>query len=483
MYKLEKYEPKKVFEYFEEITKIPRCSFEEEKIADYLENFAKERNLNYIRDINNNIIIKKNGTEGYENSPSVIIQGHIDMVCEKNENSKHDFSTDPIEFIIKDGMIISEETTLGADNGIAVAMALSILDSKDLKHPPLEVLFTSNEESGMTGARNLDTSPLESKMLINLDSEEEGVCCVGCASGKRESFVFNKEYKDIKGLECYDLVISGLKGGHSGQEIDKGLGNAIKLLSRALNYFNNKFELELIDITAGSKVNAIPRYAKAVIAVKSEDIKEIQRGIINLNKDFMNELSKIDPDLRLNFEKSNINFDKAFKTNLKNDIINLLMLLPSGVLSMSHNVAGLVSCSMNVGVIESDESKITVLSSVRAEIETLRDNVSESNKIVAKLSNAQYNELSAYPGWQFRDKSYLREVASTSYKKQTGKELKFEVIHAGLECGILRESLGDIDMISLGPNMYGVHAPGERLEIKSTENVYNLVLEILENLK
>lgn len=483
MGKLDNLEPKRVFYYFEEITKIPRCSLKEGKIADWLENFAKEHKLECIRDENDNIIIKKDGTKGYENSEILIIQGHMDMVCEKNPDCEIDFDTDGIDFVVEGNNIVAKETTLGADNGIAVAMALAILESDSVAHPPLEVLITSNEENGMSGARNLNGELLKGKRLLNIDSEEEGVACIACAGGERDYIIYNKEFKEIEGnKDFFDLSVTGLKGGHSGSEVTKGLGNSNKILGRSLYRFMEKFDFDLIDIEGGAKPNAIPRYAKAKIAINPSDKKDIQDLIVELNAEFVNELGKVDPDVRLNFEASKEE-GTSFTNELKENIIKLLNILPNGVQTISHNVEGLVGSSVNVGVIESDEKEIRVLTNVRSELSSLKREVADRNKMCAEVCGGRFHVQSGYPAWEFKDISEIRDITAKAYKKLFNEELRLEAIHAGLECGLFKETIGDIDMISVGPNIYGPHAPGETLEIESTKNVYELVLEILKDCK
>lgn len=480
MRKLEKYEPTRVFYYFEEITKIPRCSFNEDHIATWLVDFAKGHELDYTRDEYNNVIIRKPGSKGYESAPVLILQGHMDMVCEKNENCEIDFKKDPIDFEIEDGKIISKETTLGADNGIALAMAMAILESDDIPHPPLEVLITSNEENGMTGASNLNGNLLTGKILLNLDSETEGVACVSCAGGRRDIIRIKKEYKSISENKAfYELSISGLKGGHSGQEIQKGLGNSNKLLARALLYLRDY--IDLIDVDGGAKANAIPRYSRSVIAIDPKDTIEIQKKIISLNRNFVKELGKVDPDVRLNFEIAKKQ-EKALTDEVKDKIIQAIVILPDGVQSMSHDIEGLVSSSTNVGVIESDENEFRIISNIRSSITSLKEEISTRNEEIAKLVKADYMISSDYPAWEYKDNSYIRTIAEKTYKEFTGENLKLEAIHAGLECGIFKETIGDIDMLSIGPNISGPHAPGENIDINSVKRVYEFVKEILKNL-
>ena len=483
MGKLDNLEPKRVFYYFEELSKIPRCSLKEEKIADWLENFAKEHKLECIRDEHNNIIMKKDGTKGYENSPVLIMQGHMDMVCEKTPECEIDFDNDGIDFVVEGNNIIAKETTLGADNGIAVAMGLAILEANDVKHPPIEFLITSNEENGMSGARNLDGSLLKGKRLLNIDSEEEGVACIACAGGERDYIIYEKEFKEIKGTkDFFELSVTGLKGGHSGSEITKGLGNSNKILARSLYRLMEEFDYDLIDIEGGAKPNAIPRYAKAKIAINPADKKDIQDLIVELNKEFVNELGKVDPDVRLNFENTE-ETEEAFVDELKENLINLINILPNGVQTMSHNIEGLVGSSVNVGVIESDEKEVRVLTNVRSELSSLKKEVADRNKLCATVCNGRFHVQSGYPAWEFKEESEIRDITAKVYKELFGEELRLEAIHAGLECGLFKETIGDIDMISVGPNIHGPHAPGETLEIESTKNVYELVLKILENCK
>lgn len=474
----------RTFYYFDKLTKIPRCSFEEEKIRDYLIKFAKEHNLEYKTDDIGNIVIIKEATKGYEDVDSIILQGHMDMVCEKTPECTIDFSKDPIKYEIDGDFIIARETTLGADNGIAVAMILALLESDKYKHPKIEALFTVNEESGMTGAANLEKGMVTSKRLLNIDSETEGVGCISCAGAERDLIKLKKEYKELdKNKNIYEIIVNGLKGGHSGQEIQVGLGNAVKILGRSLYRLFEKVDGDLIEIEGGAKPNAIPRYAKAIVAVNEDDIKKIQDVIVELNSNFVRELGKVDPDVRLNFEKSKLRSDKAFTDDLKNNILSLLNILPNGVIAMSKNIHGLVETSVNLGVIENKEDSVNIISNIRSSVQSSKEYIGLVNKISAENFKAEFEIITKYPAWEYKENSPLREVAKKSYKEVSGKEFKLEAIHAGLECGIFVETIGDIDMLSIGPNMKGVHAPGEHLSISSTERVFDFLIKILENLK
>ena len=474
----------RTFYYFDKLTKIPRCSFEEEKIRAYLINFAKEKGLEYKTDEIGNVVIIKEATKGYEDVDSIILQGHMDMVCEKTPECTIDFSKDAIKYEIDGDFIIARETTLGADNGIAVAMTLALLEVDEYKHPKIEALFTVNEESGMTGAANLEKGMVTSKRLLNIDSEAEGVGCISCAGAERDLIKLKKEYKELdKDKNIYEIIVNGLKGGHSGQEIQVGLGNSVKILARSLYRLFEKVDGDLIEIEGGAKPNAIPRYAKAIVAVNEDDIKKIQDVIVELNSNFVRELGKVDPDVRLNFEKSKLRSDKAFTDDLKNNIVSLLNILPNGVIAMSKNIHGLVETSVNLGVIENKEDSVNIISNIRSSVQSSKEYIGLVNKIAAENFGAEFEIITKYPAWEYKENSPLREVAKKSYKEVSGKEFKLEAIHAGLECGIFVETIGDIDMLSIGPNMKGVHAPGEHLSISSTERVFDFLIKILENLK
>ena len=474
----------RIFYYFDKLTKIPRCSFEEEKIRAYLIGFAREHNLEYKTDKIGNLVIIKEATKGYEDVDSIILQGHMDMVCEKTPECTIDFSKDAIKYEIDGDFIIARETTLGADNGIAVAMTLALLESDEYKHPKIEALFTVNEESGMTGAANLEKGMVTSKRLLNIDSETEGVGCISCAGAERDLIKLQKEYKELdKNKNLYEIIVNGLKGGHSGQEIQVGLGNAVKILGRSLYRIFEKVDGDLVEIEGGAKPNAIPRYARAIVAINESDIKIIQDLIVELNSHFVTELGKVDPDERLNFEKSKLNKDKAFTDELKNKIISLLNILPNGVIAMSKNIEALVETSVNVGVIENKEDSVNIISNIRSSVQSSKEYIGLVNKIAADNFGAEIEIITKYPAWEYKEHSELREVAKKAYKEVSGKEFKLEAIHAGLECGIFVETIGDIDMLSIGPNMKGVHAPGEHLSISSTERVFDFLIKILENLK
>ncbi len=479
MNKTEGLKPERVFHYFEELTKIPRCSFDEKRVSDYLKSIGEGLGLETIQDEALNIIIKKPASKGYESKPTVIIQGHMDMVCDKSEGFDIDFSKDPIPFEVRDGLIMAPNTTLGADNGIAVAMGLAILEDKTLEHPPLEVLITTNEESGMTGAAQLDKRSLSGKILINIDSEEEGKLLVSCAGGKRFSIEVPLSYKDSE-KPSYILKVSGLKGGHSGMEIDKGRGNSNRLLARALDGLR-EIDYDLCHIEGGSKSNVIPRLSSAIIGLADSDIEKAKVIVNEMEKCFKGELSTSDPDVTLTLERTK-DREKAFEGSVKSRVIAALLLVPNGVNSMSMDIEGLVESSNNMGVISTMEDKVVVENAIRSSVKSLKDMLSRQMEIIAESLGANWSSSGEYPAWQYRKDSYIRDIFAQTYKEISGKEIEIEAIHAGLECGLFYELLGDIDMVSLGPDMWGVHAPGERLSIDSVERTYNILVEVLSKI-
>lgn len=481
MRKLDGIKPERVFYYFEEISKIPRCSLNEDKIAQYLVDFAKDKGLDFAKDDYNNVIIKKDGTNNRE-SETIILQGHMDMVCEKTEDCSIDFQNDEIPIEVEGDFVLSRKTTLGADNGIAVAMSLAILEDENIEHPPLEVLITSDEESGMTGALNLDGSLLKGKTLINLDSEEEGVACVSCAGGQEDIVTFTKDREVIpEDYDCFTLSISGLNGGHSGMEIDKGLGNSNKLLGRALSEIREEIEFKLIDIYGGAKPNAIPRFAESIIAIKKDNLEKLNELVDTINETYKKELKKIDGNIELSIEESQ-NYSFSLSENLTNNLIDYICIAPNGIQTMSKDIEGLVESSTNMGVINSSEKEFKFIFSVRSSVESLKSEISLRNSIAAKVCGGIHEIMGKYPAWEYKEDSKIREIAKEVYLETTGNELKCEAIHAGLECGLFKERIGDLDMLSIGPNIYGVHAPGEKISIKSTENVYEFLLNLLKKL-
>lgn len=476
--------PSLVFKYFEEISNIPRCSGSEKRISDYLVNFAKENNLEVIQDDLLNVIIKKRATKGYENAPTVILQGHMDMVCEKNGGTEHDFDKDPIKLRIDGDFIKATETTLGADNGIAVAYCLAILASNDVQHPALEALITTEEETGMGGVSNISPERLKGKILINIDSEEEGELLSSCAGGVRNRVSLTVEVEERRdGFTPYKINIKGLKGGHSGMDIHKERGNSNKLMGRVLNDISLKMEMYISEINGGAKMNAIPREAEAIIFIKENAKSHLEEAINELSKSFRNELRVSDPGVTIELTEGEKRAYRIFSRALTDKIVALLMLIPSGIKTMSMDIEGLVQSSTNLGVVTTSQDEITFESAVRSSVSSLKKAIVKEIEVAAKVVGASMTLDSDYPAWEYNANSYIREVFINTYKELTGAQPKITAIHAGLECGILNNILGDLDMISFGPNMYDVHTPDEKLSISSTERTYKYLIEVLKNIK
>ena len=484
---IEKLYPEKVFHYFSEISKIPRASKKEKEISDWLVKFAKERKLKVIQDEHYNVIIKKKATEGYEDFSPLILQGHMDMVWEKNKDTEFDFSTQGIELVIDGDFLKANGTTLGADNGIAVAYALAILDSDDIKHPALEVVITTDEEDGMSGVVNLDFDEFDGKTLINLDTEEYGEVYVSSAGGTRTETKFIFETKKIgNGYTPISIEVKGLSGGHSGAEIHKNLGNSIKILSEVLYHLSKRYEMSLMHIDGGGKVNAIPREAVAEIAVKldGDSIDELKKlaglAFENILKDF--KVSDKSPILAIEkIEEKNLGISLGDTLN----IINFLHEVPNGVLEMSKHIEGLVETSINIGFISTE----IVDGNVKIRIKSLARSMANNplNKLVEEVTDltrkhdANIKIAASNPSWEYKEDSKIRELIAKSFKEITGNDPVIKAIHAGLECGVFTQNIKGADVVSIGPNIYGAHTPEERMDIKSVGETWEWLLKILEN--
>ena len=483
MYVLENLEPKKIFNFFEELTRIPRGSGNEKEVSDYLVNFGKERNLEVIQDKAYNVIIKKPGTAGYENSPAVILQGHMDVVCEKNQDTVHDFEKDPVKLVIDGDFIKGTGTTLGADNGVALALAMGILDSSDLSHPPIEALFTVDEEVGMGGAMALDPAHFKAKRIINLDVGPEGSFCVGCAGGIRHKFGVPVEWVETPaGLEAYNLKIRGLKGGHSGGLIHLELGNSNKLLGRALDMIAGNCSLIIAHVSGGSKDNAIPREADALIAVKSGEVDKLNEIVKELDSTFKKELRASDPDVVLSLEKAAMPA-KVFSDKTTDTLIKAYMLLPCGLIHKSMEIEGLTETSTNLGVVVTNENEVMLTNATRSSVVTRRTQIRRQIAMLAEVLGVNYAETNEYPAWEYNPTSHLRDVAAATYEELTGKKAEIKATHGGLECGVFCEKMPGVDVIATGPTAFGAHTPEEKLSISSLARTWEFVKKLLENLK
>lgn len=470
--------PASVFRFFEEISAIPRPSYHEEKIADYLVAFAKERGLACYRDQSNNVLIKKPATKGKEWILPILFQGHTDMVCEKNADVEHDFFKDPIKLFADGKMLRAKGTTLGADNGIAVAVMLAILDGELKAHPAVECLFTTAEEVGLDGADNFDYSRISARRLINLDSEALGRVTAGCAGGLCSDIILACKTKAFSG-HAVRVTISGLMGGHSGENINSGRANANKLMGRLLAALYREQSFGLVTLSGGSKDNAIPRECEAVLAVSDPDAA--LDCLTERAAEIANELSQDDKSFRMVCEDAE---DAAIVMDEESTLraISLLSAVQNGVISMSQQARGLVEFSRNLGVIRTEGDRITFVLSTRSSIESQLDASVAELDLFAKLLGASIRHHSRYPGWSYAKSSAIRDAYLAAYREIMGGEAAVDVIHAGLECGVIASKLPDMDMISVGPDMFDIHSPDEALDLESVEKFWEIIETLVKNL-
>lgn len=475
-----KIDPEPVWKYFEQISKIPRCSKNEDKICNYILSLAKENDLESHKDEAGNIVLRKPSTVESDSSP-VVLQSHLDMVCEKNENSDHDFSTDPIQIKREGNWITAKGTTLGADNGIGVATSLAIATSNEIEHGPLEFLFTVDEETGLNGAFNLQTDFLEGRKLINLDSEDFGVFTIGCAGGGNSEISLPVNTENFKVKDLIKISISGLRGGHSGVDIDKGRANSIKLLGRILRILNQKMDDVLIkDLNGGDKHNAIPREASTTVMVNnnSDAIEVIEDAFDTIKKEYKN----VEENMEIRIEtlgeaKNNI---KLLDKNSTRKTIRLILSLPNGVLSMSQEIEDLVKTSTNLATVSMKGEKVEVTMSTRSSVDSELESTRDRIRVIAESFNAQVKEDKAYPGWDPEPDSDLLETVKNAYMDIFEEEPKIEAIHAGLETGIIGEKFEDMEMVSIGPEIRNPHSPDEKVEINTVEKFWKHLMQILE---
>lgn len=476
--------PQLVWKRFYEISQIPRPSKSEERIRLYLRNFAGQNNLDMKEDPSGNIVMKVQPTSSFENVPTVVLQCHVDMVCEKNKETVHDFSNDPIILKRNGDWISAEGTTLGADNGIGVAAALAISQDEDFNHGPLELLFTVDEETGLTGANNLQKGFITGKFLLNLDTEEDGAFYVGCAGGMDTVGTYKLETESpIDGYQAYSIFINGLKGGHSGIDISGGRANAIKILGFLLDRLNS-LNYQLIDIQGGSKRNAIPREAEAVIMM-NPDLDSDAREIIN--EFFLSavlEFKGTDENIKITFEKKDVPEVKklAFRKGFAEKIINSILALPHGVIAMSKDIPELVETSTNLATVNTEGRELRIGTSQRSSLENAKKEIARTVRAVFELSGAIVKVGDGYPGWQPRMNSQILKLSKKVFKNLFGHEPLVKAVHAGLECGILSDKYPDLEMISMGPTIEGAHSPDERLKIADVEKFYRLLTGILSEI-
>ena len=475
-------QPQLVWNYFEEICKYPRPSKKEEKIAEYVYSVGKKLGLQTEKDKFGNILIRKPATPGKENLKTVVLQSHIDMVCEKNRGVEHDFDNDPIQPYIDGDWVKAKGTTLGADNGIGAATALAVLESKEIEHGPIEALFTLDEETGLTGASSLKKGWLKADILINMDSEEIGTLFIGCAGGKNTAAKFKaKMEKAPKNYSSFELKVDGLKGGHSGLEIHVGRGNAVKIVNRLIWEYSQDYLIRLASINGGNKHNAIPREAFAVVAVPKKDEKKLKKFVNKYNDIVKSEYAAVEPDLSVSIEKHEMPA-KFMDEKTQRKLINALYAVPHGVIKMSNDIKGLVETSTNLAVVETSGKNVNIVTSQRSSVASENEDIVNMVTTVFMLSGAEISYGDGYPGWKPDVNSDILKVFKSTFTRMYGKEPEVTAIHAGLECGIIKEKYPDMDMISFGPTMFGVHSPDEKLQISTVPEFWNQLTNSLKNI-
>ena len=479
---LENLQPERVFYHFEEIAKIPHGSGNTKQISDYLVAFAKEHNLEHYQDEINNVIIIKEATEGYENADAVIIQGHMDMVCEKESDCNIDFEKDGLDLYVEDGFVKARGTTLGGDDGIAVAYGLALLEATDIEHPRLELVITVDEETGMDGAYGIDLSMLKGKKMLNIDSDEEGIFLTSCAGGTSVEATIPVKRITQTGVVLH-VKVDGLFGGHSGAEIHKERGNASILMGRVLNNIANEVPYGIISLAGGLKNNAIPRECNASILAPEEAVGLVETIIAEQSEIFKKELFASDADVQVTSVNAGVQEASILDFASINQVLCYLRLIPNGVQHMSQAIPGLVETSLNLGIMELKEDVFVTDTSIRSSVGSRKEDLRDKLVNIIELVGGEAEVVGDYPAWEYKAESKLREEIATAYKAVYGKEPEFTAIHAGLECGILSEKIEDLDCVSFGPANYDIHTPQERLNIESTERVWNFLVEYLKQAK
>lgn len=471
-------EPAAVFGYFEEICAIPHGSRNTKQISDYLVNFAEEHGLRYIQDEVNNVILFADGTCGMEDHEPVILQGHMDMVCEKDADCSIDMAAEGLDVTHDDSVVFAKGTTLGADNGIAVALAMAILADKSIPHPPLEVIITVDEEIGLLGAAAIDLSELKGRTLINLDSEGEGIFTVSCAGGCTATISLPVERRAVYG-PCIRLAVDGLQGGHSGADIHLKRGNANQIMGEFMNRIQKIMPLCLTSLAGGTKDNAIPRSCQATLVAMGIHLERINTIAEELQAEIREEFDE--PEVTVQAFDVDALGGNSLTTESTAKVIGLLCAAPNGVQSWSKDIEGLVQTSLNMGIVKLGD-RFNITFSVRSSVNNEKTELLEQLKTLANFYEAIYSQVGEYPAWEYKKESRLRDTMVAVYKDMFGKEPKVEVIHAGLECGLFSEKLPGLDCVSIGPQMHDIHTTRERLEIASTERTWNFLLEVLKSL-
>lgn len=474
-------QPEKVFHYFEEICKIPHGSGNTKEISDYLVAFAKERGLAHYQDAADNVVIYKPASEGYENAPVTILQGHCDMVAEKVAGSDHDFEKDGLKLCIEGDHITAEGTTLGGDDGIAVAYMMAILDDDTLKHPALECVITSDEEIGLLGAKYLDASVLKGKYLINLDSEEEGYLWISCAGGLSGISNIPVERQDLEGQQV-EVVIDGLLGGHSGAEIDKNRANANKLMGRFLYELGQKTTFSLTELNGGTKDNAITRSCRAVLVIDPDTLSTVEAFGAAYQADLRKEYSGTDGNICIHVSGKEIGTYSALSMVSKEKVVFFLMHIPYGIEKMSGEIEGLVETSNNIGILNLLNDMLVSSCGVRSSVGSAKMHVSDKIQYLTEFLGGSYQTEGDYPAWEFKKDSALRDLMVETYEQVFQETPCVKAIHAGLECGLFYDKIPGLDCVSFGPTMQDIHTTEEKLSISSTVRMWNYLVKVLENI-
>lgn len=473
-------QPERAMYYFEELCAIPHGSTNTKQVSDWLVSFAKDHGLQYYQDEANNVVIYKDGSVGYEHHPSVILQGHMDMVAEKTKDSPIDFTKDGLDLRTDGENIWANGTTLGGDDGIAVAYALAILESDSIPHPPLECVFTVDEEIGMLGAAALDTSVLQSKILINCDSEDEGILTVSCAGGATSGLHLpvKSDKAEGKGIHIY---VDGLQGGHSGAEINKGRANSNKVMGELLQRLLRTLPYRLVYVRGGQKDNAIPRYTMAKVIVAENRLDDALAAIKKIGDELLGTLPAQETGAKIYCE-SCVCRGHAMTIASTRAAIGLLTDVPNGVQAMSKDIDGLVQTSLNLGILKTEGGEVSMTFSVRSSVNTEKLALIETLKQTGEKYGASYTESGAYPAWEYQKESHLRDVMVRTFERMYGREPVVEAIHAGLECGLFSDKIKGLDCVSFGPDMKDIHTTREQLNVASAARTWDYLLAVLEQL-
>ena len=474
-------EPKVIWNNFHEITQIPRPSTKEQRAREWVLAKAKRKGLEIFQDKVGNIVICKPASKGRENAPTVVLQGHLDMVCEKNETVPHDFDKDPIRVVRKGDWLYADGTTLGADNGVGVASALAVMESDDIKHGPLEFVFTIDEETGLTGAAGFPGGVLKAKYFLNLDGEEKGTLCIGCSGGVNTTARRKVALRPAKANTAYRVKVSGLKGGHSGVDIHLGRGNAIRVLGGVVQRLIDKLNVEVADLKGGSARNVIPREASAVVLLDSAKEKELKQIVAQFEAETRTDLGSFDPEVQIASEKTE-RPAQVLDAKDAQSVVGLLVAIPHGVLAMSPDVPGLVQNSTNLATVSVNGDQVEVGSSQRSAIESSKMAAAQMVATACRLAGFEVEHAGSYPGWKPEPQSEIVQKCKEVFKEVFGSETRLVAMHAGLECGVIGEKYPGMQLISFGPQIESPHSPNERVEIASVGEFWKYLKAVLERL-